>query len=88
MQLSTWRTAFPAAEGKLWYKTIFSLGKILLRTGGVVGAYIVTSDVHLIHPVSNWKQELDAKLLVCDIDIWNYLTSCQMMKQMYSTQKM
>lgn len=39
------------------------------------GSYIVTSDVHLIHPVGNWKQELDAELLVCHVDIRDHLTT-------------
>lgn len=38
-------------------------------------SYIVTSDVHLVHPVSDRKQELDAELLVCHVDIGDYLTT-------------
>jgi len=75
MQLSTWHTAFP---GQLQYEAWFIFThftgirkKYSLRGG----SYIVTSDVHLIHPVSNWEQELDAKLLVSHVDIGDYLTS-------------
>lgn len=40
-----------------------------------VAFYIITSDVHFIHAVSDWNHELDAELLVCDIDIWDHLAS-------------
>lgn len=38
-------------------------------------SYVVASDVHLIHSVSNWKQELDAKLLVCHVDVGDHFTT-------------
>lgn len=46
------------------------------RLGKPVGFYIIASDVHFIHPVGDWKQEFDAELFLCDIDIWDHLTSC------------
>ena len=38
--------------------------------------YIVTTNVNLVHPISHWEQEFDAKLLVCYIDIRDHLTTC------------
>lgn len=38
-------------------------------------AYIVTTDINLIHAISNWKQEFDAKFLVCYVDVRNHLTT-------------
>lgn len=38
-------------------------------------SYIVTSDVHLVHPVGDRKQEFNAELLVCHVDIGDYLTT-------------
>lgn len=40
-----------------------------------LNAYIVTTDINLIHAVSNWKQEFDAKFLVCYVDVRNHLTT-------------
>lgn len=55
------------------------------RLRRVETSYVVTSYVNLIHPISNWKQELDAKLLVCDIDIRNYLTTFQIKRNISLT---
>lgn len=43
--------------------------------------HVVTADVHLVHPISHWEQELDAKLLIRHVDIGDDLTPCHVIRK-------
>lgn len=45
------------------------------NVGGAGVAYIIASDVHLVHPICDRKQELDSKLLVGHVDVGHDLTA-------------
>lgn len=61
--------------GHLKFHTFVLENELIIVRGAKNKTYVVTPDVHLIHPVSDWKQEFDAELLVCHVDVRNHLTT-------------